>query len=204
MKTTHYNKIGTRGMAIALALTLSISFIGTAEAGEKRSWFQRAFSKPSWEQLLVEADTPEALCSLVSKHVGYREEDGDVWTAAEKTWEKGIGDCEDFALLVKTLCEIKGFDADIELYYTARPRMQGHAIVVGQHNGRKWLSSNGSFRRIDSDEDATRFVANLFFCKPNDIWTRDIAQSDIERLTAGSAAAPGVAASSLHTSAAGE
>ena len=161
--------------------------------GEQRSWFKRMFCKPEWEQILVECDTPKEICKMINKHIGYREEQRDSWSAAHDTWERGKGDCEDFAICVQELCQESGFDANIHLYYSMKNFTQGHAVVVGVNNGQLWLSSNGSYTELDSMDEANAIISRVLWCDKKDLCNRVLANDDVDTFLA-SAPVRGVSA----------
>jgi len=201
MKATHARTAAGVRMACTLAaavVALVLSSVAGASAAQaedapavhKRNWLQRLFFKPSWEEAVVEAVTPKEICRMVERHVGYQEEWVDTWSLAQATWKKGSGDCEDFAVAVQDLCRAHGIDTTVELYYPLVGGAVGHAVVVGTWNGRLWLSSNGSYEEMDSQEQIAKRMAQILWCKPDRMYSVRLAQPDIEKLTAGTGTAP--------------
>jgi hypothetical protein len=73
------------------------------------------------------------------------------------TWLMRVGDYEDFALAIKSMCDLKRFDASIYVLVNERSG-EAHAVVVGEEHGRMWMSSNGSFEWMASFEDVQKKV----------------------------------------------
>jgi predicted transglutaminase-like cysteine proteinase len=192
------NRNLTRTLAVAgiVAAVLSgVADAGTASGSDtpvthKRNWLQRLFFKPSWEVAVSEASTPKEICRMVERHVGYQEELVDQWSAAQDTWKKGSGDCEDFAIAVQELCRAHGIEASVELYYPLAGGSVGHAVVVGTWNGRKWVSSNGSYEEMDSQEEIAKRVAQILWCKPDRMYSVTVADADVQNLTQGTGTVP--------------
>ena len=157
---------------------------------QKRPWYKRFFCKPTWDQMEFEGDTPENICALVGKHIGYTGEEVDTWTPAEQTWGKGTGDCEDFALCILKVCQDKGFDASIHLFYSLKDFGQGHAVVIGEQNGKLWVSSNGDYEVVDSLDSVKECVASVLDCGPSDLWSVNLDSDDVTRFVSGSTIAP--------------
>ena len=157
---------------------------------QKRPWYKRFFCKPTWDQMEFEGDTPENICALVGKHIGYTGEEVDTWTPAEQTWGKGTGDCEDFALCILKVCQDKGFDASIHLFYSLKDFGQGHAVVIGEQNGKLWVSSNGDYEVVDSLDGVKECVASVLDCGPSDLWSVNLDSDDVTRFVSGSTIAP--------------
>ena len=171
-------------------VTLQTNVEQTDSHLQKRPWYKRFFCKPTWEQMVVEGDTPENICALVGKHIGYASEEVDLWTPAEETWSKGSGDCEDFALCVLKVCQDRGYSAAIHLFYSLKDLGQGHAVVIGELDGKLWVSSNGDFEIVESIDGVKERVANALDCTPGDLWSVNLDSDDVTRFVSGSTIAP--------------
>ena len=80
---------------------------------------------------------------LIRNNITYKKDSGDYWQSAEKTWEKGTGDCEDIAILFINIkyvltaekCDIVLIDDDTMDYNTSALRTiedggyVNHAVV---------------------------------------------------------------------------
>jgi hypothetical protein len=153
---------------------------------KSKSWFDRHFGRPAWEEVKRAATTPREICRFVGTYISYRTEDVDRWTSPDETWARGKGDCEDFATLVEQACHDAGFDACIELYFPAGRPGQGHAIAVGHWQGRMWMSDTGDYREV-------RSVEEVLECDAAEMWTVRLDHDGIERTLnrhAGRTAAP--------------
>ena len=151
----------------------------------KRNWFKRFFFKPTWEQALAECATPKDVCRMVEKHVGYREQALDQWTPGRKVWDRGYGTCQHFAVLIQQICRERGFETSIHLYYPLAMNAPGHAVVVGECNGRIWVSSNGDYSEVKSRDEVTKQVAQFLFLAPERVISVPVADSEVDRLTSG-------------------
>lgn len=146
-----------RKTAVA-AVVAMMAFACVSEAQDKPGWLRRAFCHLTWQETIAVVETPKEICSAVRHNVSYLEDMGDEQQSGLETWEKGTGDCEDFAAAVVDLSKRKGFEAAM---YVFRIKESGiaHAVAVGRHDGKMWLSSNGWYRQIDSWDNAREFVA---------------------------------------------
>ena len=145
---------------------------------DKPDWLRRNYGKMAWYEIVDSAVSPEEVCSAVRRHVKYRKDGTDEWATGKETWKRGYGDCEDIAACVQELCKELGFNASVRLFYGKKTR-KAHAIVIGDWNGRKWLSSNGSYHGSVSAEDNKKNMASLLVS-----WERDIgsvAMSEVKR-----------------------
>ena len=160
----------------------------------RQSWFHRMFHKPTWAEVLEQCETPRDVCNVVNRFIGYRTEEMDRWASAEETWQRGRGDCEDFAVFIETLCHRLGFSVTVNLYFPSGMRGEGHAVAVGTWNGQMWMSSNGSYREVESVDEVKETVAQMYGCSKDDMWGSVMAHADIERRLR-TASGPSVAAS---------
>jgi len=109
------------------------------------------------------ADTradPEEICRQIRDHVQYAADtqSEDEWRPSEETLKAGRGDCEDFAICVKDMCAKKGLQSDIRII-SSKVTGKSHAIATGNDNGVLWISSNGSYERVDSIKEAKDKIA---------------------------------------------
>jgi len=195
MKETKSGGRRREGVAslVALVVLVSVFLPLCASAGDqalgavasgtpvKKSWLQKNFSKPNWDDAARECATPRDVCRLVLKHVWYTEEPRDLWSGPQDTWMKGRGDCEDFAVCIQTLCKQLGFDATVQLFYPPKPGAEGHAMVIGNWNGKIWMSSNGAYNEIRSIDDAKKCASRLLWCDAKKMWSVPLKDDDVQR-----------------------
>jgi hypothetical protein len=122
----------------------------------------------NWAKLSATSfSSPRQICKKVYWGVRYKQESVNKWQRPQETWEKGRGDCEDFALLIKELCAINGIQANISVFF---PKTGiGHAIVHGKFGDIFWFSSSGSYSEIKSEAEIKANVAKFFSCKEKDL-----------------------------------
>jgi len=140
----------------------------TVNAEAKVSLLRRIFTKLTWEEIETIVDTPKEICAAIRHTVDYKEDFGDEWTAANETWNRGYGDCEDFAIAVLELCKKKGIKADIQVFYP-NGSIVGHAVVIGEWKGKMWISSNGWFQYVKSIEHAKKEIKSEIGWKQREI-----------------------------------
>lgn len=154
----------TRTMTLMAVTILGLSVL-IASAEEKRpGWFRRTFCDLTWSEMQIEAThgkTPQSICASVRHHLYYKEDLGDEWASGMDTWNRGFGDCEDYAACVVDLCKAAGIQASIQIFYPAGS-WEGHAVVVGTWKDRLWISSNGWYETVKSLDRAERIVARDF------------------------------------------
>ena len=151
----------------------------------KRNCLKRFFFRPTWEQALSECETPRDVCRMVAKHVGYRDQALDQWAPGRRVWDRGYGTCQHFAVVIQQMCRERGFDTSIQLYYPLAMNGPGHAVVVGKSNGRIWVSSNGDYREVKSQDEVTKRVAEFLFLAPERVISVTVANAEVDRLTSG-------------------
>jgi hypothetical protein len=150
-------------------------------APQKKSWFQRFFSQPTWDEAVSSCRNPGDVCRLAERYIMYQAEEADRWSTARETWESRRGDCEDFAVLINEMCRQRGWDSRIELYFPADLKEEGHAVVLGRYNGTAWISSLGSYEEIKFPGEEKKIVANELNCDPDELWSCRIKYSDVQR-----------------------
>ena len=150
-----------------MAMTLTTAFLMAtgARANElwstrntKVSWRQKHYGKLAWQDVVRTCNSPEEVCDAVKRHVRYVADKADEWKTGKKTWQDGIGDCEDFAACVVDLCKEIGFEARVMVFY-GKDAKEAHAVAIGRHEGQMWMSSNGEYVAVDSSRDARERIA---------------------------------------------
>lgn len=149
-----------------MAITL-LAIAQTSTANEFVAWVWKPH-KVAWQNITEVAKTPKEICALVRYHVKYLDDKHDTWQGADRTWLKGTGDCEDFAFTVQYLCRKLGYDAAVRAYYDVRTR-KGHAVVIGKWAGKTWISSNGGFEWVTSEDEIHEINADILGIGKNDI-----------------------------------
>jgi hypothetical protein len=147
-------------MMIALALVPCVVCAGEPAQAPSTSvgWFRRNFGTLTWQEIRSVVASPKDAAAQVRRHVRFREDVGDVWSGGQETWERGYGDCEDLAAAVVDLVRGMGQKAEI-LVFNPAGSWEAHAVAIGHHEGKMWISSNGWYETVDSLEDAKRVVA---------------------------------------------
>jgi len=142
-----------------MAVVMFMWFVMIAGAKENQvGWFRRTFCTLTWDEIQTVVRTPRSICSAVRHHVRPAEDMGDTWSTGKETWERGSGDCEDYAACVVDLCKAAGIEANIKVFYP-KDSWEGHAVVVGSLDGRLWISSNGWYQTVKSMDDAKAVIA---------------------------------------------
>lgn len=95
----------------------------------------------------------------------YAEEE---WQDARETWRRGRGDCEDMAVTVKALCDEAGVESQV-MVLASSTADQAHAITVGQADGVTWISSNGSYETLATNDNVRDHVARNMGWWPDDV-----------------------------------
>lgn len=190
-------RIAVRGLLIAFCMALTISTVipdvqaddalppTSMRSMQKRGWFKRCFSKPTWEQAVAECKTPREACRMIQRHITFVDESDDQWSSSSQTWERGGGDCEDMAICIQTLCRELGFATTLDLYYSTKPVTAGHAVLVGKWNGKLWVSSNGSYEEVSSMDEVARLVSTILWCDKDAMWSVALDDAAVQRKIAG-------------------
>ena len=163
----------------------------TTEHTEK-SWTKKMFGRTEWTEVQHAYANPREICRTVEKNIRYVTEDSDTWSPAAQTWGRGRGDCEDFALIVQELCRLSGIDTKVHLYFPATGGREGHAVLVGEFEGKMWFSSNGSYEEVKSEKEVRQRVARMLSCKEPQLWGMKLSENDVAKYIAKSSA-PAVA-----------
>lgn len=143
--------------AVALTVMSCVPSVGgdqSAPSTSRLGWIAALFERPSWDAAVARVDSPKRAAKLARLYVRFEEETEDEWTDGKSVWERGFGDCEDFAAVVVQLCREAGIDADASIQVFTVNGVEGHAVALGQWRGRMWISSNGWFEFVDSMDDA--------------------------------------------------
>jgi predicted transglutaminase-like cysteine proteinase len=142
------------------------------------SWWRRNFHKPTWAELQAEylphCTNAQDVCRLVKRHVGWEAEIVDKWENPQTTWERGYGDCDDFAILVQSLCMEIGIESHVRLFYPMSGK-EGHAVVVGDKDS--WMSSNGEYVQTNGMDEIRKQLSWLLYCKPQNMWDMGIGDT---------------------------
>ena len=188
--TTTSGLKGGSGLLVLLAAVLlsaapvgaqTVASITSTQIVGEASWATRMFGKLSWEQVAAECSSPREICHLVEKNVRYKKEKQDQWATPEQTWTSGKGDCEDFALCIQDICSLKGISTKVHLYFPATGGKEGHAVLVGEWNGKVWFSSNGEYEEVKSEDEVKQRVARMLSCKEKQLWGLKLSERDVAK-----------------------
>lgn len=124
-----------------------------------------------WESIATHVNEPAVICQRVQSQVTYEPDTLDEWQDGKETWTRKSGDCEDFAVLIKELCETAGISAEVYVLYAVGER-EGHAITIGKHEGRYWMACNGNYSEIESPNAARIKIASDFGWNPAQVVMR--------------------------------
>ena len=97
------------------------------------------------------------------------------------TWARGKGDCEDMAICVQELCRQSGMSSKVHLYFPATGGREGHAVLVGEFNGKTWFSSNGSYEEVKSEQEVRQRMAKMLSCKESQLWVMKLNESEVAK-----------------------
>lgn len=168
------------GFALVAPASAQTVALATPESAlTKPSWAKRTFGRMEWAEAAAQPfSTPREICRLVEKNVRYKTESVDVWSAAEETWADGRGDCEDFAIAIQELCRLNGMETKIHLYFPAGGG-PGHAVLVGTWGDKMWLSSNGAYEEVKSEQDVRKRVARVLSVKEDKLWVMKLNDEQV-------------------------
>ncbi len=173
----------------SFAESASAQSLATVASVPSKSWMQRTFGREDWSTVAKAYETPREICRMIERSVRYTEEKADQWSTSQDTWNRGRGDCEDFAICIQELCRQSGLPARVHLYFPAGGR-EGHAVLVGEWNGKIWFSSNGSYEEVKSEDEVRARVARMLSCKAKNLWVMRLTQTDVEKYLAKNSARP--------------
>lgn len=143
----------------------------------------RPSAQQTWDTTVRSARDPAAICSAVRSRIRYAADTvpEDEWREGHQTWERRAGDCDDFAACVDTMCKEKGEESSL---YVVASKTTGaaHAVVIGNSNGRMWMSSNGAYENVNSLEDAKDKIARQNGWYTSDVRMRETAARESEVL----------------------
>lgn len=121
-------------------------------------------ARESWNEVVARTlPVPVEVCRQVKDHVAYTPDvrPEDEWRSGRDTFARGGGDCEDIAASVKDLCAEKGIV--VEMYIIeSKVDNKSHVVAIGTDGADMWMSSNGSFQRISSLNDARERISREF------------------------------------------
>lgn len=172
-------RVGLLVWSLVSVASVSAQSMATVAPTVSQSWFSKAFGRTQWSEVAKAHDTPREICRVVDRNVRYVTERQDQWAAPEATWARGRGDCEDFAIAIQELCRLSGIPAAVHLYFPAGAGREGHAVLVGEWNGKTWFSSNGSYEEVKSEQDVRRRVASMLSCKEKQLWGMKLSPRDV-------------------------
>ena len=180
-------KAARKGMVVAAGMALVLGWASPASAepvavaipSASKSWLSKTFGSKPWSEVTRAYDTPREICRVIERNIRYVNDKADQWSYPEETWNRGKGDCEDIAICIQTLCEMSGLPASVHLYFPAGAGKEGHAVLVGEWNGKTWFSSNGSYEEAASEQDVKRRVARMLSCKEKELWVMKLSQRDV-------------------------
>lgn len=137
--------------------------------------------------------TYEQLFKFVKRHIKYKSEKNDSWTPPEETLKRGYGDCEDFALVVKDLCQKNGYICKIFVaFQKGLDGRTGHVYCLVENVGNPqsyWLTSNGDYyKSIGSILDGQKLMykklawKNAFSIELQDQTIANLLNKDIKNV----------------------
>ena len=122
---------------------------------QPQNYLIRKRAPSNWQAAKQAARSPKQIAALVSRRIKFTRDQlpEHEWQTGQESWQRGYGDCEDFAVCVRELAQKAGFRSDIYVF-SSKTRNEHHAVTIGTQGGRMWMSSNGSYVPIRSLEDA--------------------------------------------------
>jgi predicted transglutaminase-like cysteine proteinase len=165
----------------SMANAQSVAAATQSEASISPSWAKRTFGSMDWTEAAQSYATPREICRLVEKNVRYKTEKVDQWATAEETWTRRFGDCEDMAVLIQELAQVSGMQSKVHLYFPPTAGKEGHAVLVGEWNGKVWFSSNGSYEEVKSEDEVRKRVAKMLSAKADKLWVMKLSERDVAR-----------------------
>lgn len=146
-------------MIASLSLGETQEATGGAEVSQKPGWFRRTFGALTWDEVAQVVESPKEICAKVRHHIKSGEEGPSAAImSGKKAWDRGTGDCKDYAACVVELCVKIGAEASVMVFYP-KGGWVGHAVVVGRWKGKVWMSSNGWYETVDSLEEAKVIIS---------------------------------------------
>ena len=146
--------------------------------------FRKLFITPGWEEILQQAKSPKEICRAVESYVSYKPDKmGDVWSSGRETWERGCGDCEDFAIAIVEMCYEIDLEASMIIYFPPDSPGEGHAFAVGRYEEDLWVSDRGSYKIVSSLYDIEEMALRILQVSPRDskdLWYAKMSYSNIE------------------------
>ncbi|HMP76025.1 MAG TPA: transglutaminase domain-containing protein [Kiritimatiellia bacterium] len=180
----------TTGIALVAAMFLgavpasnaqTVAAATQSETSISPSWAKRTFGSMNWSEAAQSYASPREICRLVEKNIRYKTEKVDQWATAEETWTRRFGDCEDFAVLIQEIGRLSGLETKVHLYFPPTAGKEGHAVLVGEWEGKIWFSSNGSYEEVKSEDEVRKRVAKMLSAKADKLWVMKLSERDVAR-----------------------
>lgn len=168
-------------VAFSAAQAQTVAIATTPAPAKEKSWAKRVFGRLDWTEVSHGYASPREICRLVDQNVSYATEKTDDWSPAANTWARGKGDCEDMAICVQELCRQSGMSSKVHLYFPATGGREGHAVLVGEFNGKTWFSSNGSYEEVKSEQEVRQRMAKMLSCKESQLWVMKLTESEVAK-----------------------
>ncbi len=164
-----------------LAITIIACFMALSATPAVAGLFGKRAPKQAWREAIAASETPSEICRVLSSGVRYRRDREDSWQSVEDTWNRGAGDCEDFALCVREFCRTLGIDVEIRIYYPL-DCYEGHVVAVGHWNGKQWVASNGKYCEANDDEAIDRYVAREMGTRRSKLFSVSLTEDQVEKM----------------------
>ena len=168
-------------VTFSAAQAQTVAIATTPAPATEKSWAKRVFGRPDWTEVEHAYASPREICRLVDQNISYATEKTDNWSPAASTWARGKGDCEDMAICVQELCRQSGMASKVHLYFPATGGREGHAVLVGEFNGKTWFSSNGSYEEVKSEQEVRQRMAKMLSCKESQLWVMKLNESEVAK-----------------------
>ena len=174
---------------ITTVVAIAALSAATAQARVVNGGFASTFGRApiaenaTWNDVRTRVEAnPMAICQSVSDRVSYAPDrsHADEWRDGSDTWKRRAGDCEDIAQCVKEICDEKGIPADVYVF-GSRTTGRGHAVTVGNWNGRMWMSSNGDYTEVSSISEVRKLVAQRNGWTSQDLETYRVKDTRLAR-----------------------
>ncbi len=132
-------------------------------------WLKRIFSRPNIKTPQELADycgnSLSKLGWFIETHLYYKPDKsaGDEWKPVERIMTEWTADCEEFAILAYTICELMGYD-DTHILCVYPPRLsEGHAVCAVRKEDNLWnYFDNGTLHicpsKIKTLEDVAHYI----------------------------------------------
>ncbi len=175
-------RMSGNGMLGRIAALAVLALASVASADDMQ--LAMVATETAYPELTRSYGSPREICRMVEKRVSYKTEKEDKWSPAAETLAAGRGDCEDFAIVIQDVCKANGMDAKVHLYFPSKGGAEGHAVLVGEWNGKMWFSSNGSYEEVRSEDEVKARVASMLSCKAKNLWGMKLDERSVARYIA--------------------